>query len=359
MAEAIAEIEGMDSSSRAGPNLHYGEDWTYQLQDTPLKRLMEPDPQMQTGEWLLHSRELQDTEDQFHQKMREPEVERLREVRGEPGKRADQGRRSAQERSQVLAKNQEAGRREARSKSINHRRNLSAAWDRDSPSPPPTPAVREERVNPKEKELHTVARSKVKTNPRTRSTPRKIKDVMTHGETQRAAVAPSCCERVKVNQKLSRPQSPVKTNTRDLPPNTGGEIHKSAEASSRAGTRRSRQGKSSTGPARTIAPSPRSRSPLSRTAKDRGMAARIANPESEGEYSDPGDPDYTVVSDGGERAEESEADTLVPGAVQHVRQTGYPSPRRVKKNKAVKKSVDVNEKSHYKYSAIHLRTLVL
>ena len=74
------------------------------------------------------------------------------------------------------------------------------------------------------------------------------------------------------------------------------------------------------------------------------MAARIANPESEGEYSDPGDPDYTVVSDGGERAEESEADTLVPGAVQHVRQTGYPSPRRVKKNKAVKKSVDVNEK---------------
>ena len=56
------------------------------------------------------------------------------------------------------------------------------------------------------------------------------------------------------------------------------------------------------------------------------MAARIANPESEGEYSDPGDPDYTVVSDGGERAEESEADTLVPGAVQHFRQTGYPSP---------------------------------
>ena len=29
MAEAIAEIEGMDSVSRAGPNLPYGEDWTY------------------------------------------------------------------------------------------------------------------------------------------------------------------------------------------------------------------------------------------------------------------------------------------------------------------------------------------
>ena len=74
MAEAIAEIEGMDSVSRAGPNLHYGEDWTYPLQDTPLKRLMEPDPQMQTGEWLLHSGELQDTEDQFHGRTREPEI---------------------------------------------------------------------------------------------------------------------------------------------------------------------------------------------------------------------------------------------------------------------------------------------
>ena len=49
MAEAMAEIEEMDSSSRAGPNLHFQEDWTYQLQDTPLKRLMEPDPRVQTG----------------------------------------------------------------------------------------------------------------------------------------------------------------------------------------------------------------------------------------------------------------------------------------------------------------------
>ena len=56
-----------------------------------MKRLMEPDPQMQTGEWLLHSRELQDTEDQFYQKMREPDVERLREVRGEPGKEQTTG----------------------------------------------------------------------------------------------------------------------------------------------------------------------------------------------------------------------------------------------------------------------------
>ena len=69
IAEAIAEIEGMDS-----------EDWTYQLQDTPLKRLMEPDPQLQTGEWLLHNEELQSTEDQFHRRTREPEVERLQET---------------------------------------------------------------------------------------------------------------------------------------------------------------------------------------------------------------------------------------------------------------------------------------
>ena len=86
MAKAIAEIEGMDSVSRAGPNLHYGEDWTYQLQDTPLKRLMEPDPQLQTGEWLLHNEELQSTEDQFHRRTRVPEVELLREIRGEPEK---------------------------------------------------------------------------------------------------------------------------------------------------------------------------------------------------------------------------------------------------------------------------------
>ena len=55
-----------------------------------------------------------------------------------------------------------------------------------------------------------------------------------------------------------------------------------------------------------------------------------------------------MVGDGGESSAVSEANTLVPGAVQHVRQTGYPSTRRVKKNKAVKKSVDVNEKPNRK-----------
>ena len=196
----------------------------------------------------------------------------------------------------------------------------------ESPPPPPPRTAGEEKGKTGEKELHSVARSKVKTNPRTRSTPRKVKEVMTHEETQKAAVSPSCCERVKVNQKLSRPRSPVKqTDPSCLPPNTGEESRQSAESSSRASTRRSRQGKTSAGPAQTIAPTHCSRSPLSRAAKDRGTIARIANPESEGEQSDPGDPDYTVVSDGGERSEESEADTLVPGAVQHVRQTGYPS----------------------------------
>ena len=80
-----------------------------------------------------------------------------------------------------MAKSKEAGRREARSRSISHRQNLSAAWDRDSPPPLPAPMLREDKVNPKEKELHSVARNKVVTNPR--SIPRKVKDVMTHGET--------------------------------------------------------------------------------------------------------------------------------------------------------------------------------
>ena len=72
--------------------------------------------------------------------------------------------------------------------------------------------------------------------------------------------------------------------------------------------------------------------------------ARIANPWSENEGSDRDDQDYTVVGDGGEVPDASEADTLVPEAVQHVHQTGYPSTRRVKQNKVVKKSVDMNEK---------------
>ena len=91
---------------------------------------------MQTGEGIQHSRELQVTEDQFHRRTREPEIKRLRDIRGEPKKRADHGRRSAMERSQVMAKTQEAGRREARSRSISHRRNLSTSWDRDLLPPP-------------------------------------------------------------------------------------------------------------------------------------------------------------------------------------------------------------------------------
>ena len=130
-------VEAMDSVSRAGPNLHYEEDWTYRLQDTPLKKLLEPDPQTQTREWFRHGRELHEAENQFHRRTREPEIERLRDIRGESEKRADHGRKTALERSQVQARRQEAGRRDVRSRSINHRRNLSATWDRNSPSPPP------------------------------------------------------------------------------------------------------------------------------------------------------------------------------------------------------------------------------
>ena len=128
---------------------------------------MQPDPQAQTGEWIHHNRELQTTEDQFYRRTREPEIERLREIRGEPKKRADHGRKTTVEQSQVSARRQEAGRREARSKSVNHRRNLSATWDRDSPSPPLPIITREEKVQPKDKGLHAVARSLEVTNPRT------------------------------------------------------------------------------------------------------------------------------------------------------------------------------------------------
>ena len=84
MAEAFAEVGAMDSVSRAGPNLHYEEDWTYKLQDTSMKKLLEPDPQTQTGEWLHHGGELQEAENQFYQRTREPEIERLQDIRGEP-----------------------------------------------------------------------------------------------------------------------------------------------------------------------------------------------------------------------------------------------------------------------------------
>ena len=58
------------------------------------------------------------------------------------------------------------------------------------------------------------------------------------------------------------------------------------------------------------------------------------------EESDKDDEDYTVaaLSAVGESHGPEEADTLVHGAVQHVRHTGYPS------DKGVKKSIDINEK---------------
>ena len=56
------------------PNLHYGEDWTHWLEDSPQKKLWTQDPQTLTVEWLLSHEELSATESQFHQKATEPEV---------------------------------------------------------------------------------------------------------------------------------------------------------------------------------------------------------------------------------------------------------------------------------------------
>ena len=83
-----------------------------------------------------------------------------------------------------------------------------------------------------------------------------------------------------------------------------GEIAWSKEPNSRASTRTSRSRKASAGPGQAKANmksySHHSRSPLSRSAKDRGTMARVANPYSEGEQSDMEDRDYTVVGDGEE-----------------------------------------------------------
>ena len=48
MAEAQA-VEAMEAVSRARPNLHYEEDWTHRLEDSPLKKLFVQDPRTQTG----------------------------------------------------------------------------------------------------------------------------------------------------------------------------------------------------------------------------------------------------------------------------------------------------------------------
>ena len=89
MAEAHAEVEAMDC--------------THCLEDSPLKRLYAQDPQTQTGEWLLGNEDLREVENQFYRNTREPEVQRFREIRGEPEKRVDPGQRFTKEWSQVQA----------------------------------------------------------------------------------------------------------------------------------------------------------------------------------------------------------------------------------------------------------------
>ena len=157
----------------------------------------------------------------------------------------------------------------------------------ESPPPPPPRITREEKVNPGEKELHSVARSKVKTNPRTRSTPRKIKAVMTHEETQGVARSPSCCSKSRSTpERTRRPRSPEGRPKPRCPPQVpNGEIAQYKEPSSRAGTRTSRSRKTSArlGQAQAghraqaaLKPnSHHSHSPLSRSAKDRGTMARV------------------------------------------------------------------------------------
>ena len=199
-------------------------------------------------------------------------------------------------RSQVSARHQEAGRREARSKSVNHQQNLSATLDHDSASPPPPNITQEEKVQPKDKGLHAVARSKVLTNQRTRSTSKKVKEVMTQGDTQGVTRSLSC-KRVKANLKCYAaplPTNGVKARTGD--PSTNQQPALSNRANERASwPRRTNEGSTLTSLERktviqsrkTMIQRPhRSQSTLSRAAKDRGTMARVANPYSENEDSD-------------------------------------------------------------------------
>ena len=88
----------------------------------------------------------------------------------------------------------------------------------------------------------------------------------------------------------------------------------------------------------------RSRSPLARRAKVEGIYSGIANPYSKNEESDNEEEDYkVVVLSADEDSEGPEGDTtLVPGAVQHVYQTGRPS------HQGVKESLDTNERPEKK-----------
>ena len=102
------------------PNLYYEEDWTHPLEDSPLKKLFTQEPQAQTGELLLSQeeygqRELRSEVSQYHKNSCETEIQRLREIAGEPAKRRDHGKEAAVARSKVQARRQKAERREAES----------------------------------------------------------------------------------------------------------------------------------------------------------------------------------------------------------------------------------------------------
>ena len=113
MTEAQAELEAMESVSRAGPNLRYHEDWVHPLEDSQLKKMFtqDPQPQAQTGEWILSQeeygqRELRSKVSQYHKNSREAVTQRLREIAGEPAKRRDHGKEATETRRKVQARRQ-------------------------------------------------------------------------------------------------------------------------------------------------------------------------------------------------------------------------------------------------------------
>ena len=198
MAEAIAEVEAMDSMSRAGPNLHYEDDWTYRLIDSPLKRLYDQDPQTQTGEWLL-SNETKNCRRQKTNFIVIPGSLRFKYsgISGEnPKKEQIMAGRPPQNGAKYRPVTKRLSDKKPDLKVLTIGGTSKPLWTLILRRRPPPPTIhQEEKIKPKDKGLHSTTQSKVLTNPKTRSKSRKVKEVMS-GVGTREVARSSACQRM-------------------------------------------------------------------------------------------------------------------------------------------------------------------
>ena len=157
----------------------------------------DPQPQAQTGEWILsqeeyRQRELSSKVIQYHKNSCEEVTQRLRENAGEPEKRSDHGKEATETRIKVQARRQESEQREACSKSTNNQKNLQATIDLNSLPPPPWDIQEKKKPRVKDKTLHSTHGNRVITNPRSKSQTKKVKNVMKNNETQDVAKSDRC-----------------------------------------------------------------------------------------------------------------------------------------------------------------------